>query len=329
MPLEFDLIEQFFKPLSFSLPGEIGIGDDGAVLQCPENHQLVVVTDTLISGVHFPKNTTPFNIAWKALAVNLSDLAAMGAKPAFYSLALTLPDELNKPEWLEGFSKGLDALASKFNIPLVGGDTTRGFLSITITAQGWVEANSALLRSNARVGDDIYVSGSLGEAGLGLVNILGNINKSDEKFSQFAEDKLSRPEPRVSLGRALLVQQLSTCAIDISDGFLQDLRHVLKASNLSGEVYMDKLPISAMVKDQMQQNILFAMTAGDDYELCFTVSTEKSQQLQVLAEKLNLPLTLVGKILDAKEATEDNLVLLNSQGEKILIDFKKLGYQHF
>ncbi len=330
--LEFDLIERFFKPLSFTLPNDLGIGDDGAVLQCLENHQLVVVTDTLISGVHFPESTSPFDIAWKALAVNLSDLAAMGAKPAFYSLALTLSDECNNAEWLRSFSKGLKSLAGQFNLPLIGGDTTRGNLSITITAHGWVESGCALLRSSACVGDDIYVSGYLGEGGLGLVNELQNLTKQEIGFSQTAKDKLNRPQPRIKLGRELLTQQLSTCAIDVSDGFLQDLTHILKASDLYAEVYLPSFPRSKKVKDwqEKQNNVLFSVISGDDYELCFTASVNKRSDIKQLSESLKLPLTRVGKMQGLKKySVKDPLILLDSKKEKIPINFKKMGYQHF
>ncbi len=332
MSSEFDLIEQFFKPLSFVQNNEVGIGDDGAVLQCLPNNQLVVVTDTLVSGVHFPKNTSPFDIAWKSLAVNLSDLAAMGAKPAFYSLALTLPDKHSNFEWLNNFVKGLQSLASQFDIPLVGGDTTRGSLSITITAQGWVENGCALLRSSAHAGDDIYISGSLGEGGLGLANVLGGILKKESGFSQTAKDKLNRPQPRVELGRALLTQQLSNCAIDISDGFLQDLSHLLKASNLCAEVYLANLPVSEAVKswEESKNDPLFAITAGDDYELCFTSSYEKRNLIETLSNNLKTPLTRVGKLIFSKKGcVNEPLILLDSKMNKVLINLKKLGYQHF
>jgi thiamine-monophosphate kinase len=181
MSNEFELIKTFFKPLSKGLSeDELGIGDDGAVLNVPESSQLVVVTDTLVEGVHFPVKTDPYDIAWKALAVNLSDLAAMGAEPGFFSLSLTLPNAEN--EWLERFAKGLSDLASLHKIPLIGGDTTRGPLSVTITANGWVKAKGAVLRSGAQKGDVICVTQTIGDAAVGLSLAINQISEQQSAY---------------------------------------------------------------------------------------------------------------------------------------------------
>lgn len=332
MSHEFDLIEQFFKPLSFTQANEIGIGDDGAVLNCPAGHQLVVVTDTLVSGVHFPESTSSYDIAWKSLAVNLSDLAAMGAKPGFFSLALTLPDDLNSVDWLANFSKGLKDLASQTKLPLIGGDTTCGPLSVTVTAQGWIESGKALQRSGAQVGDDIYLSGSLGEGGLGLANVLQGLKQADFGFSEIAQAKLNRPQPRVALGRALIEQSISTCAIDVSDGLLADLAHILKASNLGATLFSEQLPLSQNVKawQEKHQLPLFALTAGDDYELCFTASHEKRDVIASLATKLSLQIQRIGEVKPLKRgAALEPIELLDAQNQKMQINPGGLGYQHF
>jgi len=168
MASEFSIIEKYFKPISVINSTNVGIGDDGAVISLPKNKQLVIVTDTSICGVHFPKKTPPFAIGWKSLAVNLSDLAAMGADPAFFSLALSLPAELNNEQWLTAFSTGIKTLADKYKVCLVGGDTTKStVLSITITAHGWVSENTAILRSTAKAGNLIFVSGNIGDGGGG------------------------------------------------------------------------------------------------------------------------------------------------------------------
>lgn len=328
MSHEFDLITEYFKPLSFVEPNEIGIGDDGAVVNCPANHQLVVVTDTLIAGRHFVLDANPYDIAWKSLAVNLSDLAAMGARPAFYSLALTLSARENNPAWLKSFSSGLQDLAQQASIRLIGGDTTQGGLSITITAQGWVPQGKALLRSKAVAGADIYVSGPLGDGGLGLVNVVQKLVPNALGYSVQAVEKLNRPVPRLSLGQALLQQGLSQSAIDISDGFLADLTHILKASNLAAVVDYEALPLSEMTKTWAlnTNNPLFGLNTGDDFELCFVAMPDKENEIQALSKTLGVLLTKVGQT-QVWDGISERLVVKNRLGESLTLG--TLGYQHF
>ncbi|BBP43282.1 thiamine-phosphate kinase [Thiosulfativibrio zosterae] len=328
MSHEFDLINQYFAPLSQVDSGEVGIGDDGAILNCPANHQLVVVTDTLIAGRHFPLNTTPYDIAWKALAVNLSDLAAMGAKPAFYSLALTLSPQENNQAWLKSFSLGLKTLSEQAQIRLIGGDTTQGPLSITVTAQGWVPSGKGLLRSGALAYADIYISGALGNGGLGLANVLNQLMPGDVGYCTDAIAKLNRPEPRLSLGQALLAQNLALAAIDISDGFLADLSHILKASNLAASIDYDALPLSeALIAwAKKQSDSLFGLNTGDDYELCFVALPDSASAIKQLADSLGLRLSRVGQTLPYT-AEGERLVLRDSAGN--VMPMKRLGYQHF
>lgn len=339
MSQEFNLIDQYFLPLSQSLSGdEIGIGDDGAVLTPPNNHQLVVVTDTLVEGVHFPVDTQASDIAWKAVAVNLSDLAAMGAKPGFISLALTLPD--NDQAWLESFAAGLTNICTEYKVPLIGGDTTKGPLTITVTAQGWVETGQALLRSGARKGDIIAVSGVIGDAGLGLKLALNQLNQTEQAWLEPSDIEhclkaLNCPHPQLSLGR--LLNQYANSAIDISDGLLADLGHILEQSNkrnvlnnqaeLGGEIYLENLPISNAMKKWIHQTQEWALplSAGDDYQLCFTVSPGNWEVLQNRAGQLGFAIQVVGKI-----TSEQGIIVKEYQDSKQqLQDVTHLGYQHF
>lgn len=325
MSHEFELINQYFKPLCFVQKNEVGIGDDGAVLNCPHDQQMVVVTDTLIEGVHFPKNTSPYDIAYKSLAVNLSDLAAMAATPAFFSLALTLPEDKNTQAWLKLFAEGLKDLAGLFNVALIGGDTTKGEqLSITITANGWVSQGGALLRSHAQVGDDIYVSGALGEGGLGLDKVL---SATEYATDDVAILKLNRPEPRVSLGLAL--KDVAKSAIDISDGFLADLTHLLEASHCSAVLNLEAFPLSQPVIDwaHRHHNLLLPLTCGDDYELCFTANPKEANQIQAVSQSLSLPITRVGKIVP--EAVERIKIYQKGMLMPITSLEDRKGYQHF
>lgn len=332
MSLEFDLIDQFFKPLCSPMQkGDVGIGDDGAVLSAPENHQLVVVTDTLIKGVHFPVDTSAYDIGWKALAVNLSDLAAMGATPAFYSLALTLPE--HDAEWLSQFAEGMSALASQYHIPLIGGDTTKGVLTLTVTAQGWVPVQQAVLRSGAQVGDVICVTGCIGDAALGLKLALGTLHAAFKESLSVTEQQallqaLNRPSPQLSMADAL--RQYAHSAIDISDGLLADLGHVLTKSGrsralpLGADIELSALPVSDVMQRYISENRDWALplTGGDDYQLCLTVSAENYPLLQAACSVLDVSLTAIGSVV------EQSTVRCLFEDEEV--DFSAAeGYSHF
>ena len=241
---EFTIIQNYFYNKQTSLTQSrsdilLGSGDDCALLTIPSEQSLAVSMDTLISGVHFPTDCSPDNIARQALSVNLSDLAAMGAEPAWFTCSLTLPNHNNNPDWLEKFSEGLFDVAHKFKIVLIGGDLVQGdTLSITIQVHGFVPFTLALRRDNAKPGESIYISGKLGQA------VLSNYYHV--------------PKPRVKLGLAL--RGISQCAIDISDGLISDLNHILKKSQVGANIYLDKIPLVHEA----------GLYAGDDYELCFT-----------------------------------------------------------
>lgn len=332
MAHEFDVIDQFFKPLSQSKqmrsPLDIGIGDDGAVLSCRPDSQLVVVTDTLIEGVHFLRETEAYDIAWKSLAVNLSDLAAMGAVPAFFSLALTLPNSLltskNNQAWLKSFSQGLSDLATQYDIALVGGDTTHADqLSITITAHGWVETGQAITRAGAQPGDDIYVSGTIGDGGLGLRLLQSSSTPNSHLVDHLAVSKLNRPQPRVALGRAL--QGIASSAIDISDGLLADLNHILQVSSVGAVVDATDIPISEAMQQYLTETAdwNFPLSCGDDYELCFTVAADKADLVTEISKALAVPLKRIGRI-----SADGGHLLVERNGQSVKFD-KALGFEHF
>jgi len=273
---EFDIIRRYFMRQSVKREDVVtAIGDDAAVLTVPPGQELVVCMDTLVDGVHFPDNTAAAAIAHKSLAVNLSDLAAMGATPAWATLSLTLPE--NNPGWLDDFSRAFFALADRYRVQLVGGDTTRGPLSVTVQAHGFVSAGAALKRVGAKPGDRIYVTGTLGDAGLAL--------QLRENAAESLQQKLDYPEPRIEAGRVLAGQ--ASAVIDISDGLLADLGHLLEADNLGAVVQVDALPrsgdfITALEKYGPDKPSWFndlPLGAGDDYELCFTVPEESCASL--------------------------------------------------
>ena len=262
---EFSLIDQFFKKTASKNPEtRLGIGDDCALLSIPSGYELAITTDTMVENVHFFADANPASVGHKLLAVNLSDLAAMGAKPLAVTLALTLPrvDE----NWLSEFSAGFLTLAQRYNVDLIGGDTTKGALTLTVQAMGLVPNGQALKRSTAQVGDIIYMTGLLGEAGLGLKIKQGYDCQSENALIRFHE-----PMPRIEIGLAL--RGIASACIDISDGLVGDLGHILKQSGVGACVDFDKLPLSDDVKNYIENtgDEFMPLITGDDYELCFTV----------------------------------------------------------
>ena len=274
---EFDLISRYFDHEGDQPGVVVGVGDDGAVLTPDPAKQQVQVIDTLVEGVHFPADTKAADIAYRAVAVNLSDIAAMGAHPRWMTLALSLSDSSEK--WVASFSSGLLEAANQYKVALVGGDTTSGpIVTVTVTITGEVETGAALLRCGAKVGDRIFVSGTLGDAAAGLAMLQGG--KSDDFLTQ----RFLRPTPRVTTGRALLGKANST--IDISDGCVGDLKKLLTASGVGGEIDIDKLPLSESLRERFsedeQQHL--ALCGGDDYELCFTAPREAVQDIPGITE---------------------------------------------
>ena len=271
---EFDLIQRIRARAGTRDDVVLGIGDDAALLAPPPGMQLAGATDTLNSGVHFPPETAARDIGWKALAVNLSDLAAMGATPAWCSLSLSMPQA--DDAWLDDFIDGFMALAAMHDVALIGGDTTRGPLSICVNVMGLIEPGRALRRDGAQVGDDIWVSGTLGDAAAAL-----SLWQSDKPMPAELRERLNRPTPRVALGCALA--GIATACIDVSDGLLADIGHVVAASGVGAEVDLDVLPASprlrALAADDAEALRRWQATGGDDYELCFTASPAQTQRV--------------------------------------------------
>ncbi len=312
---EFDLIRRFFTRPTPS--ATLGVGDDAALLRIADGMELAVSTDMLVSGTHFLPNTDPFLLGHKTLAVNLSDLAAMGADPRWATLALSLPaaDE----NWLQRFSAGFFALADEYGIELIGGDTTRGSLNLCVTIMGEVPKGKALRRGGAKAGDDIWVSGILGMAALGLAYLQGKTELPEED-RLFCLAALHKPLPQVALGLAL--RDIAHSAIDISDGLLADLGHILECSQLGAEIQFDAIPkVSAGSIDEalLQQCVL---SGGDDYELCFTAPAARRGEIDAIAQKLQLPLTRIGQIRTGQGCT----VRAADGG---VLKPKESGYDHF
>jgi thiamine-monophosphate kinase len=312
---EFDLIRKYFTWPATRQDVILGVGDDAALLRVPADQELVVCVDTLVAGVHFPLDTPGGAVGHKALAVNLSDLAAMGATPAWATLALSLPEA--DEGWVEAFSKGFHELATRYAVDLVGGDTTRGPLSVSVQVMGLVPRGQALRRAGARVGEGIYVTGTLGDAALGLQR--WDQRGRGEAATEWLVERLTHPSPRVETGLALRGQ--ARCAIDISDGLLGDLGHVLEASGVGATLHLSELPLSDAFRagcgDGPDWNL--ALAGGDDYELLFTLPQGVAG---LLGTFVPTPFTRIGTI-DA----EPGLRVLDTEGRPFAIP--KPGYQHF
>ncbi len=290
---EFDLIRRHFSRLTPSRSDVLlGIGDDAALVGVAAGQQLAISVDTLVSGVHFFPHVDPETLGHKALAVNLSDLAAMGAEPAWVTLALTLPSA--DDAWLTAFARGFAALAGRFGVALIGGDTTRGPLSITVQVHGLVPEGSALRRSGARAGDGLYVTGQLGDAALAL-EMLRSRQAPPAGFASLRE-RLERPQPRVEAGLAL--RGVASSAIDLSDGLLADLGHVLEASGVGARIDLPCLPLSPVFAEWLAASGDWtpALAGGDDYELCFTASDAHTGEIDGIARELGLAITRIGTI---------------------------------
>lgn len=316
---EFDIINRYFNTQSTHRSDVLtGIGDDAAIVKPLAGHELVITTDTLVSGIHFPAATAPFDIGFKSLAVNLSDLAAMGAKPAWVTMALTLPEE--NTDFIQAFCNGFFTLAKRYAVELIGGDLTHGPLSITIQAMGFTLPHQAILRSGAKPHDLIYVTGTLGDAGLALKHIQHHLALKPE-YQQQVLEKLNRPEPRIAIGECL--SSLASAAIDISDGIAADLGHILEASGVGATVNVLQLPLSQALTNTLtaEKAIALALTAGDDYELCFTIPAQKREELEKKLASLSCRFTCIGEI------TEKPGLQLYNNGSKYHGPIH--GYQHF
>ncbi len=321
---EFDLIRQYFSGLQHLSSGVcLGVGDDAAVLDVPADQQLVVATDTLVSGVHFPQDLDAEHIAARALLVNLSDLAAMGADPLWFTLALTLPTA--DSGWLQAFSSGLSRVATACGCALVGGDTTRGPLTVTITVHGAVPKGQALTRSGAAPGDTVFVTGTPGLGAAGLAFLQGELDVGDETGRERLRQQFVNPHPRLEEGKRL--RGLASAAIDISDGLLADLEHICTQSSVGAEVSLTALPCPAWLADQVstEQFREWSLCGGDDYELCFTVARNKMADIEALIDSEVLPATPIGQIVSSN-ITSGIRCLDESRAE---VSIHNHGYKHF
>lgn len=287
---EFALIDRIRARVAARSDVVLGIGDDAALLQVPPGKLLAVATDTLNIDVHFPGDTGAADLGWKSLAVNLSDLAAMGAQPAWTTLSLSLPHA--EESWVDAFLDGFLGLAALHDVALVGGDTTRGPLSISATVHGFVDAAAALRRDGARAGDDVWVSGTLGEAAAALAQW-----RAGGAADPGLRARLDRPTPRIGAGLALA--GVAHAAIDLSDGLLADLGHVCFASGVAAEVALDALPASPSLSERFDAGARIALqaTGGDDYELCFTAAPAQREAIAGIAVRCDVPLTRIGRIV--------------------------------
>ena len=318
MTSEFDLIGRYFSR-HVGLPGLLGVGDDCAGLMVSPGMQLVTSTDMLIEGRHFFPDVDPVALGHKTLAVNLSDLAAMGARPRGFLLGLGLPGI--DPSWVAAFADGLYALADRSHCPLIGGDTVQAPVrTFSVTVFGEVDPTLSLRRDRAREGDDIWVSGALGEADVALSLMLGRLPADAQRLAA-TRRALEWPEPQLALGEGLL--GLAHAAIDVSDGLLQDLRHVLKASGVGARLHIDLLPIAASLdglSDRVRSHA--ALGGGDLYQLCFTAAAARHADVRALASRLGLPLTRIGDIVAGADCE-----VLDASGQ-VLTDLPG-GFDHF
>ena len=323
---EFDIIRSFFTR---SAPATVlGVGDDAALIRPASGMELAVSTDMLISGRHFFEDVDPYKLGHKSLAVNLSDMAAMGARPRWATLSLALPESIVQKDepWLRAFADGFFALAHTHQVDLIGGDTTNGPLNICVTIIGEVPQGKALRRSSARPGDDIWVSGCLGDAALALAyrkkKIMLQPGEVEATEVEVLMAALEMPTPRVELGQRLI--GLAHSAIDISDGLLADLGHILECSRVAAVVRIDQIRRSAVMEKHFPYPFAIEclLAGGDDYELCFTVPSSERTKVELLSREEGIPLTRIGSI----EEGED-LVVLDSSGRTVATEVK--GYDHF
>ena len=315
---EFELIRHYFAAASCAQVGEgvaLGIGDDCALLELPAGEQLAISTDTLVAGVHFPESPDPFLLGQRALAVSVSDLAAMGAAPVGFTLALTLPSA--QPDWLQAFAQGLDQMAQRCAIRLIGGDTTRGPLSLTLTVFGRVPAGMALTRAGAQVGDLVCVGGELGDAAGALPLVLGQ-RQAEPMVAKALLARYWSPMPQLELGLAL--RGKATAALDISDGLLADCGHIAAASAVALIIEQARVPLSAALLALAGESMAHqcALTGGDDYRLAFTLPAQYLPELQLAG----LPVWVIGRV-----AAGQGVTLLGPNGQPVQLPHG--GYQHF
>ena len=308
---EHALIQTYFSDVGSAYLAEqdvrISVGDDSSIISLPPGKESVVSVDTSIENIHFLDSMSPEDIAYRAVVVALSDLAACGAAPAWYSVALTFP-KFDKT-WLKKFSDGLRGVSDDYRIPLIGGDTTKGKLSITVQVNGYCDTGLSILRSNAKPDENIYVSGLIGEASKGLKSFTDKLEVTDQQVESYL-----RPKARIDLG--LRLKGIASAAIDISDGLLQDLKHICSASGVGAQIQLDHIPTSFNAVPSITD-----INSGDDYEICFTSSSENEAVLKRISEELGIKISLIGKTNDS-----ENIRVFDNEGNDVPVE---VGYSHF
>lgn len=319
MASEFELIQRYFSRHTADQNVTLGVGDDAALIQVSPGMELAISADMSVAGTHFFEHIDPGLIGWKSLAVNVSDMAAMGAQPRWATLALALP-EANEA-WIAGFAQGFFACADAFGVRLIGGDTTRGPRNICVQIMGEVPPGASLLRSAAQLDDDIWVSGPLGTAALALAALQQRFILSENELA-LCSPALHQPQPRVALGLAL--RGLAHAALDISDGLLADLGHILQRSNVGAEIDLAQIPVTATVSTHSHSEVVqrCILSGGDDYELCFTAPISAREQIKQIGQNLQLNLAPIGRIVSGQQ-----LRVLGLDGAAL--NLKEHGFDHF
>tara|TARA_R110002110_G_scaffold414147_2_gene643324 strand:+ start:45156 stop:46169 length:1014 start_codon:yes stop_codon:yes gene_type:complete len=325
---EFDLIRRYFAPLSDGEAGALGLRDDAAWLRPDPGTELVVSADAIVAGVHFPVSTAPADVARRALRVNLSDIAAKGARARCYTVALQLPDTIDE-DWVAAFASGLAEDQATYGVSLLGGDTTRtsGPLSLSINIIGQVSENNMIKRSSASVGDDVYITGTIGDAMLGLAAIMGTMSVERADDRAFLEGRFQRPEPRVTLGPALV--GTAAASADISDGLVADLGHICSASNVSAEIDLSSVPLSDAARRLVTDNQPLCtnlLTGGDDYEIVFTAPVSLRETIVSLAPTTGVSITRIGRMIPVTDGKPE-VIVRDETGNKVEVGIG--GYRHF
>lgn len=329
LPGEFELIARYFAPLAKGYPGAFGLLDDAAVIRPADGRDLVVKTDAIVSGVHFRPEDPPDLVGRKALRVNLSDLTAKGAVPLAYMLDLMLPRDVEEA-WVAAFARGLAADQAEFGIHLIGGDTdsTPGPISIAIMAFGEVDIGRMIRRDGARAGDTVYVTGTIGDAALGLAVLCGRDSRPDPTSAEFLIGRYRLPAPPVSLGPHLV--GLATASIDVSDGLIADLRHVCEASGVAADIWSDHVPLSEAARSILARDpdaLQSVLSGGDDYQILFTAGPAAADTLAVLAREFRLSITAIGQVTARSDQASHCVSVFDPKGRPLPLD--REGWAHF
>ena len=315
---EFEIIRRYFDSKDLPVSVKLGVGDDGAIIHNDSGKNLVVATDTLVSGIHFPADSSPCDIGYRSVIVNVSDIAAMGGKPEWMTLALSLSE--TNPEWLKGFSNGLFLAADEYSLHLIGGDLTKAEQNIiTIQMIGEVDTDTQLLRSNAQPGELLFVTGTLGDAAAGLEQFEKKVLLN--QYNQYLIERFFRPTARVDIGQAIM--DYASSSIDISDGLIGDLKKIMSASDVGAILHIEDIPLSKeMLKIyEPKKSQTFALSGGDDYELLFTAPAENLSKIMDISKEINQKITHIGNITENKN--------LECRKEGVIYEYQDEGYQHF